>query len=98
MSEYDLYYWFLPLRCQFVRAVLAYAGKTRTDGGDPATSNLMDRPVKDMPVPFMGPAVLIDNKVGLAIAEMPAIVLYLGETLGLVGACWAARPQASPTS
>ena len=34
-----------------------------------------------MPVPFMGPPLLIDNKAGVAIAQMPAIVLYLGETL-----------------
>jgi hypothetical protein len=33
--------------------------------------------VKDMPVPFMGPPILVDKKAGFAIAEMPAIVLYL---------------------
>ena len=27
MSDYDLYYWSVPFRGQFVRAVLAYAGK-----------------------------------------------------------------------
>ena len=44
-----------------------------------------------MPVPFMGPPVLIDNEARLAIAQMPAIVLYLGETLGLMPATPALR-------
>lgn len=32
MSDYTLYYWSLPFRGQFVRAVLAYAAKP-TEGG-----------------------------------------------------------------
>ncbi|MGH6877402.1 MAG: glutathione S-transferase [Rhizomicrobium sp.] len=84
MSDYDLYYWSVPFRGQFVRAVLAHAGKTWTEAGDTAISTLMSGPVKKMPVPFMGPPVLIDKKAEFAIAEMPAIVLYLGETLGLM--------------
>jgi glutathione S-transferase len=86
MSDYDLYYWSVPFRGQFVRAVLAYAGKTWSEGGDAAISRLMDGPVEQMPVPFMGPPVLIDKKADFAIAEMPAIVLYLGETLDLMPA------------
>ena len=84
MSDYDLYYWSVPFRGQFVRAVLAYAGKTWTECGDAAISKLMARPVKDMPVPFMGPPLLIDRKTDFAVAQMPAIILYLGETLGLM--------------
>lgn len=84
MSDYDLYYWSVPFRGQFVRAVLAYAGKTWTEGGDAAISDLMGGPVGKMPVPFMGPPLLVDKKAGFAIAEMPAIVLYLGETLNLL--------------
>jgi glutathione S-transferase len=86
MSDYDLYYWSVPFRGQFVRAVLAYAGKSWTEGGDGAILKLMEGPVKDMPVPFMGPPLLIDKKADFAIAEMPAIVLYLGETLNLMPA------------
>ena len=84
MSDYDLYYWSVPFRGQFVRAVLAYAGKTWTERGHDAISKLMDISVKQMPVPFMGPPMLIDKKANFAIAEMPAIVLYLGETLDLM--------------
>jgi glutathione S-transferase len=91
MSDYTLYYWSVPFRGQFVRAVLAFAGKSWTEGGDGAISKLMESPVKKMPVPFMGPPLLIDKKADFAIAEMPAIVLYLGETLDLMPAAPALR-------
>ena len=84
MSDYELYYWSVPFRGQFVRAVLAFAGKTWVEGGDAAILELMNGPVKDMPVPFMGPPMLIDKKADFAIAQMPAIILYLGETLQLM--------------
>ena len=84
MSDYDLYYWSVPFRGQFVRAVLAYAGKTWTECGDAAISELMGGPVKDMPVPFMGPPLLVDKKANFAIAQMPAAIFYLGETLDLM--------------
>jgi glutathione S-transferase len=91
MSAYVLYYWSVPFRGQFVRAVLAHAGQTWTEGGDDAISKLMEGPVKRMPVPFMGPPLLIDKKADVAIAEMPAIILYLGETLDLMPATPALR-------
>jgi glutathione S-transferase len=84
MSDYDLYYWSVPFRGQFVRAVLAYAGKSWTEGGDEAIARLMGAAVRDMPVPFMGPPLLVDKKAHFAVSQMPAIVLYLGETLGLL--------------
>jgi len=86
MYDYELFYWSVPFRGQFVRAILAYAGKSWSEAGDDAIAKLMSGPVKTMPVPFMGPPVLIDRKAQFAIAEMPAIVLYLGETLGLMPA------------
>lgn len=84
MSNYELYYWSVPFRGQFVRAVLAFAGKSWSEAGDDAISALMQGAVSDMPVPFMGPPLLVDKTAGVAIAEMPAIVLYLGETLDLL--------------
>ena len=84
MPGYDLYYWSVPFRGQFVRAVLAHAGQAWTECGDETIAALMQAPVLDMPVPFMGPPLLIDRTADVAIAEMPAILLYLGETLGLL--------------
>lgn len=91
MSDYNLYYWSVPFRGQFVRAVLAYADKTWTEAGDAAISEMMSAKVQDMPTPFMGPPLLIDNKAEFAIAQMPAIILYLGETLDLMPASAALR-------
>ena len=91
MSDYDFYYWPVPFRGQFVRAVLAFAGKTWTENDGAAMSEWMGGTVKHMPVPFMGPPLLIDKKADFAIAQMPAIVLYLGETLDLMPATPALR-------
>ncbi|HEY8575569.1 MAG TPA: glutathione S-transferase [Devosia sp.] len=84
MADYELLYWSVPFRGQFVRAVLAFAGKSWVEGGDGKISRLMQGAIGDMPVPFMGPPVLIELTTGFAIAEMPAIILYLGETLNLL--------------
>jgi len=91
MTDYTLYYWAVPFRGQFVRAVLAQAGQRWTEGGDAAIARLMAGPVAEMPVPFMGPPLLVDRKAGVAVAEMPAILLYLGETLDLLPATPALR-------
>jgi glutathione S-transferase len=84
VADYELLYWSVPFRGQFVRAVLAFTGKSWTETDDGAIAGLMGGPVSAMPVPFMGPPVLIDNGNGFAVSQMPAIVLYLGETLGLM--------------
>lgn len=94
VSDYPLYYWWVPFRGQIVRAVLSYAVKSWIEMGDTAISELMDGPVADNPVPFMGPPVLTDRKAGFAIAQMPAIILYLGETLSPLPAT-AASPALS---
>lgn len=64
MAQYELLYWSVPFRGQFVRAVLAYAAKSWSEPGDGKISALMAGKVSDMPVPFMGPPVLIDNQSG----------------------------------
>nr|WP_314256895.1 glutathione S-transferase [uncultured Devosia sp.] len=84
MADYELLYWSAPFRGQFVRAVLAFAGKSWTEGGDDKIGRLMSGPISDMPVPFMGPPVLVDHQADFSIAEMSAIILYLGETLDLL--------------
>ena len=71
--------------------MLAFAGKTWTEGGDAAISRLMAAPVTEMPIAFMGPPMLVDNRADFAIAQMPAVVLYLGETLDLMPATPALR-------
>ena len=53
MTDYELYYWSVPFRGQFVRAVLAFAGQSWSEAGDGAIAKLMEGPVARMPVPFM---------------------------------------------
>jgi glutathione S-transferase len=91
MSDYDLYYWSVPFRGEFVRAVLAFAGKSWTEKGDAAIAKLLLGTVEKMPAPFMGPPLLVDKNAKFAIAQMPAILLYLGETLNLMPATPALR-------
>jgi glutathione S-transferase len=84
MADYTLMYWSVPFRGQFVRAVLGFAGASWSETDDGKIFGLMEGPVEEMPVPFMGPPVLIDNGTGLALSQMPAIVLYLGDKLNLL--------------
>lgn len=84
MSDYTLYYWPLPFRGQFVRALLAIAGRSWDEVDADTISKMMDGATSKLPVPFMGPPVLVERVSGFAISEMPAIVLYLGETLDLL--------------
>ena len=86
MADYTLIYWSVPFREQFVRAVLAFSGASWSENDDRTISEMMDGPMDQMPVPFMGPPVLIDNRTGFAVSQMPAILLYLGETLDLLPA------------
>jgi glutathione S-transferase len=84
VADYDLYYWPVPFRGQFIRAILAYAGKSWDEHDAAEIGKMMTADPEDQPVPFMGPPVLIDTRSGFAIAEMPAIAVYLGTTLNLM--------------
>lgn len=83
MADYSLYYWPVPFRGHFIRAILAYAGRSWNER-DAEVSKLMEEPPGQQPVPFMGPPVLVNEKNGFAVSQMPAIAFYLGETLGLL--------------
>jgi glutathione S-transferase len=85
VADYDLYYWPVPFRGQFIRAILAHAGKTWTEHGPDEIEALMGRSPADQPVPFVGPPVLIAPD-GFALSQMPAIALHLGDELGLTPA------------
>ena len=84
MSDYELYYWQLPFRGQFIRALLAWAGQRWVEFDDDAIGGVMDDDVTRQAIPFKGPPMLVDRRRGFALAEMPAIAYWLGETLGLL--------------
>ena len=91
MADYDLYYWPVPFRGEFIRAILAYAGKSWAEHDAEAIGALMEADPAEQPVPFMGPPLLIEKSSGFALSQMPAIAVYLGTTLDLIPASAALR-------
>lgn len=84
MAEFALYYWPIPFRGQFVRALLAFAGRTWDEEEPQAIEALMDLQPAQQHVPFMGPPVLVERSTGFALSQMPAIVGFLGDRLDLL--------------
>jgi len=84
MSDYELYYWQLPFRGQFIRALLAWAGKRWDEFDDEAVGRAMDDDVACQAIPFKGPPMIVDRRSGFALAQMPAIAFWLGESLQLL--------------
>lgn len=81
--DYTLYYWAVPFRGHFIRAILSYAGADWQEGE--GVPELMGMPADKQPRPFMGPPLLIDHKNGnFALSQMPAIAVYLGEQFKLI--------------
>ncbi len=68
MSDYDLHYWQMPFRGQFVRAILAHAGKRWDEHDDGAVASAMDADVAKQAIPFKGPPMLVDKHAGVALA------------------------------
>lgn len=86
MVDFTLYYWPVPFRGQFVRAVLAHAGANWDEPDADAVSTMMTRAPGDQPVPFMAPPMLEDKAAQVAVAQMPSILFHLGERFGLMPA------------
>jgi glutathione S-transferase len=84
MADYTLYYWPLPFRGQFVRALLAHVCASWNEADTEALSSLMlAEPTKQL-VPHMGPPVLTDHAADLSLAQTPAILAYLGAKYALI--------------
>lgn len=83
MSGHILYYWPVPFRGQFIRAVLAHAGAGWTEPDAEAVSAMMTQAPADQPVPFMAPPMLVDDA-GVAVAQMSSILFHLGTRFDLM--------------
>ncbi|MFD2815944.1 hypothetical protein ACFSYD_18690 [Paracoccus aerius] len=92
MPDFTLYYWPVPFRGEFVRAILAHVGASVDEPGSDAISAMMSMDTRDQPVPHMAPPMLVDNVSGKAVAEMPAICFWLGERFELLPADPHPRP------
>lgn len=83
-TDYTLYYWPIPFRGQFVRAVFAHVGATWEEADMPQIMGLKMADPADQPVPFMAPPMIVDRVGGEGIAQLPAILTYLGEKYELI--------------
>ena len=86
MADYELHYWQLPFRGQFIRAILAWAGQRWDEFDDGAIGRVLDDDVARQAIPFKGPPMLVERRSGFALAQMPAIAWWLGQRHGLLPA------------
>lgn len=84
MSDFDLYYWPVPFRGQFIRGILAYGECSWDEHDFDEIEDIMARDIEEQPIAFMGPPVLIDHDRNFAVSQMSAIAMYLGERLELL--------------
>ena len=84
MADFELHYWQMPFRGQFIRALLAWAGQRWDEFDDAAVGKTMSADVGQQAIPFKGPPMLVDRRTGFALAQMPAIAYWLGERFGLL--------------
>ncbi len=83
MTDYTLYYWPIPFRGQFVRAVLAQVQASWDEAEMETLQAHWKAEPKEQPVPFMGVPLLTDHGAGVSLSQMPAILTYLGRKHGL---------------
>lgn len=83
MADFTLYYWPIPFRGQFVRAVLAHVGASWSEADLDETSAQRAADPSAQLIPHMGPPLLSDLRHRVHISQMPAILSYLGERYGL---------------
>jgi glutathione S-transferase len=84
MPDYTLYYWPIPFRGQFIRSVLAHVRASWQETEFDEIKHLKDTAPVQQPVPHMGPPVLLDHSASLSLAQMPAILAYLGRKYDLI--------------
>ncbi len=84
MADYELHYWQMPFRGQFIRAILAWAEQRWDEFDDGAVAKSMEADVHRQAIPYKGPPMLVHKPSGFALAQMPAIAYWLGETHALL--------------
>ena len=82
--NYKLYYWPAPFRGNFIRFLLEEAGEKYEEASVKEISKLYSLSVEDQPIPMMAPPFLHDRGRDVFLSQMPAIVMYLSEKMGLL--------------
>jgi len=86
VTGYRLYYWPIPFRGEFVRVLLTHAGASWEEADFDAIVAEKGADPEAQAVPHMAPPLLIDLTADIAIAQLPAILAYLGRKHGLIPA------------
>ena len=82
--NYKLYYWPIPFRGEFIRLILAERGEDYIEADTEELLELKATDPADQPLPMLAPPFLHDLKNDIFINQMPVIVMYLSEKLGLL--------------
>ena len=82
--NYKLYYWPIPFRGEFIRLILAERGEDYIEAAVEELIELKSKDPGDQPIPMLAPPFLHDLKNDVFLSQMPVIVMYLSEKLGLL--------------
>ena len=82
--SWELYYWAVPFRSVPIRLLFAQANVQLFLPESSEVAALKNLSVAQQPVPAMAPPFLMEQETGVALSQMPAIVLYVSQRLGLV--------------
>ena len=80
----ELYYWAVPFRSVPIRLLFAQANQELYLRNSDEVAALKNLSVAQQPVPAMAPPFFIEKGTSVALSQMPAIVLYASQILGLV--------------
>ena len=77
--RYTLYYWPIPFRGIFIRALFALRELSYEDGSVQELIELRRRPPEEQPLPFMAPPLLHDHQRARWLSQFPVILRTLAE-------------------
>ncbi|MDV2081118.1 glutathione S-transferase [Marinobacter xestospongiae] len=84
IPRFQLFYWPIAFRGCFVSYLFAYRNIPLQEETSPdVIARLKSLPPGEQDIPFVGPPVLKDRKTGHTLSQMPAIVQYAAQELGL---------------
>ncbi len=81
---WELFYWDVPFRSVPIRLLFRVAGQSLSLPDSAAVTALKVQDVRLQPVPSMAPPFLLNQGEGIALSQMPAIVLYVSQRFELM--------------
>ncbi|MCH2107939.1 MAG: hypothetical protein MK135_01300 [Polyangiaceae bacterium] len=82
--SWELYYWRVPFRSAAIRLLFVQAGEELSLADSSDVSALKNLSIHQQPVPAMAPPILLSEKEGVALSQMPAICLFISQRFDLI--------------